>query len=537
MLTYFVIAPVLIASFLFLWSTNDIARIAAVVFQAALFAASVYLIAITRDNVVVTYIGDYYGFLGIALRANHLAADFVFITTLIFLVISIYSFREKRDMPLFWFLLFLMEASIIGLFLSGDVFNIFVLVEVNTIVTVILVMYNRKSRHTFHAMLFLMANVVAAQFYLFGAGYVYMISGTLDLEVMTYALTYVDSRDQALPYALIITSIAFKAALVPFFSWAPKVKIYPGSPTVVQAILSGLQIKTAVYLFIRFQEVFHVVSVNTSEFFMVLGILAGIFGAFMAICQSNIKLILAYHTISQVGLIILGINFIDTNFAYEYSRIGGYYHIFSHAIFKTTLFLGAGIIIHSYGTANVYQIRGVFKRMPVVAIATGAAVLGIAGAPFFIGSMSKYFIAYDLPLWLNLITIVISFGTIASFTKFSTIFFGNCDLKGDVDKPEFCKTAPTLFLGSLCLLGGVFGPTAIYFLFRQDVSVIIGSYIEKTLIFFASAAIAYAAYVYIISGNKTLAGIGKMGFGFRTVCTAIGIFFAAILVYVGVIFT
>ena len=528
MLTYFVIAPVLIAAFLYVWSTNDIARVVAIVFQLALFIASAYLVAITRDAEVVTHIGNYEGVLGIALRANHLSADFVFITTLIFLAISIYTYRENRDMPLFWFLLFLMEASIIGLFLSGDLFNIFVLVEVSTIVTLVLVMYNRKMRHTFHAMLFLMANVIAAQFYLFGLGYVYMVAGTLDMALMTEVLAQLDRSSQVLPYALIMTSIAFKASLIPFFSWSPKVKIYPGAPTVVQAILSGLQIKSALYLFIRFQEVFGAVSVN--EFFLVIGIISGIFGAFMAICQSNIKLILAYHTISQVGLIIIGVSLANLS-----SNVGGLYHIFSHAIFKTTLFLGSGIIVHSYGTANVYHIRGVFKRMPLVAIATGAAVLGIVGAPFFIGSVSKYFISYDIPFWLNAVTVLISFGTLASFTKFSSIFFGESKREGDVPKPEPCKTATTLGLGSLCLFGGIFGTQAIYFLFRENVSVVISSYIQKSIIFFISAAVAYAAYVYVISGNSVLKRIGGLDFSFKTIVTAIGVFFAVFLIYVGFI--
>ena len=526
MLTFLVIVPVLIAAFLYVWSTNDIARVAAIIFQLALFAAAAYLVFLTRHQDVFTSIGNFEGFLGITLHASHLSADFVFITTLIFLAVSIYSYRENRDMPLFWFLLFLMEASLIGLFLSGDLFNIFVLVEVSTIVTLMLVMYNRKMRHTFHAMLFLMANVITAQFYLFGLGYVYMVAGTLDIQAITIALALLDRETQVLPYALIITAVMFKASLIPFFSWTPKVKIYSGAPSVVQAILSGLQVKSALYLFIRFQDVF--VTIDAREFFMAIGIISGIFGAFMAICQSNIKLILAYHTISQVGLIVLGLSISNMH-----SNIGGLYHIFSHAIFKTTLFLGSGIIVHSYGTANVYAIRGVFRRMPLVAIATGAAVLGITGAPFFIGSVSKYFIAYDIPIWLNAVIILIGLGTITSFTKFSTIFFGQSQLVGDMVRPETCKTVTTLALGSLCLLGGAFGTQAIYFLFREDVSVVLSSYVQKSVIYFASVLAAVAAYKYFISGNTTLKKIGSLGFGFKTIIAAIGVFFAIVLAYAG----
>jgi len=528
LLTYYVIAPVLIAAFLFLASTNNTARILAIFFQMALFIASVHLVLVTRDAEVFTFVGNYEGALGIVLRANHLSADFVFITTLIFLAISVYSYKEKRNMPLFWFLLFLMEASLIGLFLSGDLFNIFVLVEVSTTVTLILVMYSRGKRNMFNGMLFLMANVVAAQFYLFGLGYIYMVAGTLDIRLATEVLATLEPRAQILPYALIMSSVAFKCALLPFFSWSPKVRVYLGTPTVVQAVLSGLQVKSALYLFIRFQDVFQTVAIQ--EFFLVIGIISAVFGAFLAICQTNVRMILAYHTISQVGLIIVGISI-----NHAYSNVGGLYHIFSHAVFKTTLFLSVGVIAHSYGTDDVYKIRGVLKRMPVVGVSAAAAVLGITGAPFFIGSVSKYFISYDIPPFLNVITVLISLGTIISFAKFSTMFFGNTDIQGDVPSPEKCKTVPISLLGSICLGGGVFGTQLIFFLFRHEVNMVLSSYIQKSLVFLISVGIGWLVYAHVIKGNEALKRFGGINFSFKSICAAIGCFMAVILVYFAVI--
>lgn len=108
----------------------------------------------------------------------------------------------------------------------------------------------------------------------------------------------------------------------------------------------------------------------------------------MAVGQKDLKLILAYSTVSQVGLIMMGIN-IGTEIAFW----GSFYHIFSHTIFKSTLFLTAGLISESYGTRNIYKIRGLFKRMPLVSSATALDVLGVIGAPFFNGSISKYLIS------------------------------------------------------------------------------------------------------------------------------------------------
>ncbi|MCL2203319.1 MAG: hypothetical protein FWB88_05220 [Defluviitaleaceae bacterium] len=526
MLTFLVIVPVLLAVLLFIFSTNITAKIISIVFQSALFVASIYLVMITRDAEVITIVGSYDDILGIILRANSLSAIFVMLTTFIFLAVSVYSYsyKDRRDARTFWFLMFVLEASFIGLFLSGDLFNVFVLIEVSTLVTVILAMYDRKKRNIFHGKVFLLANVVSIQFYLLGLGYVYRITGAMDMERVTYALAGMDAGNLLLPYALLMTAIAFKNTLIPFFSWTPKTNIYRKSPTVVAAVLSGLQAKTSLYLFIRFQEIFEPIAAH--DLFLAIGIFTGIFGAVMAICQSHIKMILAYHTISQIGLITVGISLGN-----EYAYIGGLYHIFSHAMFKTTLFLSSGIIIHSYGTSNVNEIRGVFKRMPIVGAATAAAVLGIVGAPFFIGSVSKYFISSDVGPLILAVTIALSLGTIISFMKFSSMFFGQSELRGDSPKAEVCKSIPVIVMGVVCLAGGIMGTQFIYFFFRYSVGIQIWSYAQKSIIFIVCALVGYLIYKYVVKGNALLSRLGAVSFGFKSVCASMGIFLAALLLW------
>jgi len=529
MLTFFVITPIIIATFLFIASSNKAVRVLSIVFQSALFAASAYLVLQTRETEIVTFVGTYDDVLGIILRANTLSAVFVMLTTLIFLAVAVYTFNDARDKRSFWFLLFLMESSFIGLFLTGDLFNIFVLIEVSTLVIVILTMYDRQRRNMFYGKVFLMANIVAVQFYLLGLGYIYRLTGALDMVRVAELLADIPPESQLLPYVLIMTTLAFKCTLIPFFSWTPKVRLYPGSPTAVAAILSGLQIKSALYLFLRFQDIFGAIS--SAEFFLIVGIITGLFGAVMAISQTDVKLILAYHTVSQIGLIIIGVSA-----GHLYSHIGGLYHIISHAMFKTTLFLSTGIICQSYGTSDVYKIRGVMRSMPLAGAATGMAVLGIAGAPFFIGSISKYFIAYDVPLYLNAATIAISLGTIVSFIKFSSMFMGKPEAKGGISKAPRSRSIPVVALGAACLLGGIFGTQIIYFLFRYEVQVVFTSYVQKSLIFAGSCIAGYFIYKHLVKGNGWLVKFGAMKFGFKTICASIGAFFAAMLLLVGYVF-
>jgi len=329
-----------------------------------------------------------------------------------------------------------------------------------------------------------------------------------------------------LPYVLIMASIAFKNTLIPFFSWTPKVRIYPKAPTVVAAVLSGIQAKTSLYLFIRFQEMFAPVSMY--DFFLVIGIVTGLFGAVMAISQTNIKMILAYHTISQVGLMTVGFSLAST-----YAYIGGLYHIVAHAMFKTTLFFCAGILIHSYGTSDVYKIRGVMKRMPLVGLAMVAAILGITGAPLFIGSVSKYFISYDTAPLIMVVTVALSLGTIVSFVKFSTVLFGQCTLTGDIPRAEICKTIPVVIMGGICFIGGILGPQLIYFLLRYDINIQLMSYAQKSLLFAVNAVVGYFIYKYVVSGNQLLSRIGAYNFSFKMICASIGVFLAVMLLLMG----
>jgi multicomponent Na+:H+ antiporter subunit D len=178
----------------------------------------------------------------------------------------------------------------------------------------------------------------------------------------------------------------------------------------------------------------------------------------------------------------------------------------------------------------------VFKQLPWVGVVTIAAVLGITGAPFFIGSISKYFISADVPLVVELSVIVISLGTIISFTKYSGMLFGKpTPLAGDVPVPDKWRLVPSLGLAAFCLLGGVFGQPLVRFLFVTDATIDIMGYIQKALIFFASAIVGFVIYKYIVKGNAFLKKVGALDLGYRSAVVSMGVFFAIIVVFVGVL--
>ena len=168
------------------------------------------------------------------------------------------------------------------------------------------------------------------------------------------------------------------------------------------------------------------------ELFFWLGVVTALIGVFFAISQKDLKQILAYHTISQVGIMMMGLASL-----HAFSIFGGFLHIFNHALFKGLLFLAAGVIIKTYGSKKVSEVRGVFKTMPWTALLLIVGMLSIAGTPLFNGFVSKTAVKYafkDDMLKMALFTLV-NLGTITSFIKFSQILFGPkqaLKIKGDV---------------------------------------------------------------------------------------------------------
>jgi multicomponent Na+:H+ antiporter subunit D len=522
MLTYFVIVPILIAVFLYLFPFKKVGRIISILTQVGLTCATFILFLNSRSGEVTTAIGDY-GFLGITLRADSLSAMFILLTTFIFLMAAIYNYSSNHS-SLFWFLLFIWEASIIGIFLSGDLFNIFVLTEVGTVVVSVLILYRRKKRSMYDGMIYLMINVFVVQFYLLGLGYIYNLAGTLDMVQVTQAFGMLDAQLQVLPYALVMTFVGLKCALLPLFSWLPKAHGTPGASAAVSAVLSGLHIKSGIYMFLRFQDIFAPVAVT--NFFLFVGIATALVGVVMSLAQTDIKLVLAYSTIAQVGLIIAGFSIGDA-----YSYIGSLYHVVTHAVFKSALFLGSGIIIKEYGTRDMTQIRGAWRRIPITSIASGFAILGIIGMPFLGGSVSKYFMMRGAGGIVTALMVLISLGTITIFVKYAMMFFGKPTETAKLQYNDWWQLAPLIVLGILSLMLGLLGEQAILFLFNADKTIVMGSYLEKAAIFVASVVAGCFIFGYYVKDSVLLRRIGKFELGFRGMCAAIGVFFAAMVLY------
>jgi len=416
-----VFLPVIVSIVIYLskWRHMNIVAIAS---QLALTIVAVVYFTHFYGDFESTHIvlGGWDSRIGISLANDELSMSFIFLSLFSWWMVLIYTFRFGHTEHSFLFFLIFLQGVFLGLLQSNDLFNVFVFLELATIIVTILIAYNKKGESFRSALYYLIVNVPAMLVFLTGIILVYFTFGSINIVALTEQFQDVDDTIiLRFSYVLMMAGISVKAALFPVFTWLPKA--HGVAQSAISALLSGLIVKAGVYLFFRMNFLYEGAGFAYSDFFFIVGVLTAISGVMFALSQKELKQILAFHTISQVGIIMMGVSSADSDMFY-----GGILHTFNHALFKSLLFLGAGVIIQVYRTKKVGEIRGVFKTMPVVSIFMIVGMLSITGAPFFNGFISKSIIKYGLAEqgWRYWALYVINIGTATSFIKMSQIFFG-----------------------------------------------------------------------------------------------------------------
>ncbi len=397
-------------------------------------------------GVVSILLGGYERTIGIELRIDNLSMLFITMSIIIWWVVLIYSWdQKKKDYKFLFFLLFL-EGSFLAILQTNDFFTMFVLVEIITIISAILILYKKDGISVKAGLFYLLFNSFGMMIYLFGLALLYLKTGTLNMSLIREFVSTSDSLSLTysvikISYGCFFVSMCVKAAIFPVYEWLPRA--HTAAPAHISALLSGLLVKTGVFGLIRVLWVFEYDHISSYLFF--LGFFTAISGILFAISQKDIKGILSFHTISQIGLITMSLaNFTDIGL------IGAYTHIFNHFLFKSILFLGAGIIINEYGVRRVTEIHGIGKSHPILTMCMGVGILSITGAPMFIGVLSKGIMKYSASSDLQTILFnIVSIGTLVSFIKFSKIFFGEPFKYKKINKKQI---SAILVLVSLCFI-------------------------------------------------------------------------------------
>ena len=404
------------------------AQIVAVTATAlALVFAVAGLLAVIPDGRITYEMGGWPPPIGIEYVLDPLSAFMVTIVALIGLLICIYPVDAAFDLtppkgaPLYPLVLLLL-TGLTGVMLSGDLFHLFVMLEIYAIATYGLVSLG-GDRGTFAALRYLLLGTVGSGLYLLGVGFLYFSTGTLNMADMAATLPAISDNPAVLgAMGMIVIGLALKMALFPLHIWLPDAHSY--SPPGVAALLAAVQVKAAAYALIRI--LFDVLGpaylgtggLPVSQALVWFGLAGVVVGSVMAIRQIDIKRMLAYSTVAQLGYIGVGIGL-----ATPLALIGALLHVLNHALMKSGLFLVAGGIIQRTHLKEIPRFAGLGKRMPWTMAGFALAALSMVGIPPLAGFWSKFYLvwaAVDVGNWV--VAVVIALSSLLTLIYFVRLF-------------------------------------------------------------------------------------------------------------------
>ncbi|MDD4857062.1 MAG: monovalent cation/H+ antiporter subunit D family protein [Candidatus Krumholzibacteria bacterium] len=408
---------------------------------------------------------------GILLISDGLSALMLVIINAIALLSIIYSIKYMTmytAKPKYFSLFLLMLAGMNGVVITGDLFNVFVFLEVASLASYALVGFGCEHEELEASFKYLILGEVASTAILFGIAFLYSMTGTLNMPDLARQLEVLGiNKAVAFVIALFIMGFGLKASMVPFHAWLPDA--HPSAPAPISAMLSGVLIK-AIGVYAIARVMFDVVGPNAmvSSILMFLGALSMLVGVFLAVGQSDFKRMLAYHSISQMGYVTIGLGLgLNPNVPPVIAAMGlfgGLYHLVNHAVFKSLLFLCAGAFEFRTGTRNRYEMGGLIRKMPVTSTACSIASLSISGVPPFNGFWSKLiiivaFIQAGYYVY-GAIAVFVAFMTLLSFIKLQRfVIFGQLPARfANIQEAPFAMTLPLVVLAILCIALGLAYP-------------------------------------------------------------------------------
>ena len=385
------------------------------------------------------------------------------------MLFSIQYMEQYTAKPKFLSLFLLMVAGMNGVVLSGDIFNMFVFLEIASISSYALVGFGCEHEELEASFKYMVLGSVASMFILFGIGMVYGTTGSLNLAYISKAIQQ-SGLNNGLYFALAMFIVGFglKAALVPFHAWLPDA--HPSAPAPISAMFSGVLIKAlGVYALIRIIFNIFGVSLPIGWILVTLGVLSMVIGVFLAVGQWDFKRLLAYHSISQMGYVVLGVGIGAVVLAQgkdpawaSLAILGGLFHLMNHSVFKSLLFLTSGSIEIATGTRQLKELGGLGEKMPITRTMCTIASAAIAGVPPFNGFWSKLLIvlaAVKAQFYgLAAVTVLVSLVTLISFLKVQRyIFLGDLpDKLNDVKESKGSMIWSMGVLACLCIVMGLF---------------------------------------------------------------------------------
>ncbi|NLA39305.1 MAG: monovalent cation/H+ antiporter subunit D family protein [Methanomicrobiales archaeon] len=432
-------------------------------------AAIVILLQVMREGAIRYYLGGWAPPFGIELAIDSFNSFILATILLLAAATAVYARRsvEREIGPektiSFYVLFQLLVTGLVGMTITGDIFNLYVFLEISSIAAYTLIASARKPRSYVASFNYLVLGSIAGGFILIGIGNLYVATGTLNmLDLARLLPASFELATVHAAFLFLVIGFSIKAAFFPLHLWLPDA--YTESPSAVTILISTVMAKVSIYALFRiiftiFSTAYIIDVFPVTGFILFIATVAMIAGAVLAIAQSDLKRMLAYSSVSQVGYIMFSLG-VTNQVALE----GGLLHILGHAVMKGCLFMVAGLIIYRMGTSRLSELKGIAKAMPISCAAFALAGASMIGIPPTIGFMSKYYIvlgALEAGHWVYagilLLGSLLAVGYIWRFIEIAYFRDGRDRGSGarTLEAPA-SMLAPMVALALLCLLLGVF---------------------------------------------------------------------------------
>lgn len=358
------------------------------------------LLQVQEGGPVSYHLGGWAPPWGIEYRVDLLSAFILVLITTIGAAIMPFARRSVAheidgDKQAWFYTMYLLcLTGLVGITVTGDAFNIFVFLEISSLSTYVLIAMGKDRRALLAAYQYLIVGTIGATFYVIGIGLLYLVTGSLNIVDIAARLgpaAAETSRPVLAALAFLTVGVSLKLALFPLHVWLPGA--YAHGPSVATAFLAGTATKVAVYVLLRLIfSVFGVaVSFRTlpvSEVLLGLSVAAMFIASILAVFESDVKRVLAYSSLGQIGYITLGIGLANVP-----GLTGGIVHLFNHALMKTALFMSLGALVYRIGTIKLAELAGIGRTMPLTMAVFVVGGLALIGVPGTAGFVSKWYLA------------------------------------------------------------------------------------------------------------------------------------------------
>lgn len=359
--------------------------LALAILVASLGACIALLVEVDRNGIVANQVGAWPAPFGITLVVDMFSAMMLVVSAAVVLLVHVFAIHQKEDdelSPFFDPVYLTLAAGVSWAYVTGDLFNLFVAFEITLVSSYVLITLGGRRAQVRTGMTYVVLNLLGSTMFLATVGLVYAATGTVNMADLIGKFDTIPVGLRTALGLMLLIAFGVKAAVFPLFSWLPD--SYPTAPSPITAVFAGLLTKVGVYAIIRTQTFYFAGDRSASVLLMLIAGSTMVVGILGAIAQNDMKRILSFDIVSQVGYMLMGLSFFTVA-----GLAGAIFFIVHHIPVKTGLFLVSGIVEHSSGTASLRRLSGLGRILPFTAALFLLVALSLVGIPPFSGFVAK----------------------------------------------------------------------------------------------------------------------------------------------------